>query len=223
MTRFDDEFYRDILDGLALYTGSDFQRDVLAALSQHDQPALGAALNRNQIASKMWLADALHDTVGPSLGRVRILGGWFGVLAAVLLHDRRFTIGGIESIDIDPACAPVALAVNATHARTGRFTARTGDMLEIDYRVSAADAGESPNIVVNTSCEHLVAFDRWLARIPPGQWLVLQSNDYFACPEHVNCVPSLAAFRAQAPLSEVAFAGERRMRRYTRFMLIGRR
>lgn len=223
VTTYDDEFYRDILEGLAHYSGSAFQRDVLAALTRHDVPALGGALNKNQIASKMWLADALHEAVGPRLGRVLILGGWFGVLAAMLLHDRRFAVHEIESVDIDPSCAPVALAVNATHAREGRFAARTADMLEVDYGRAPADAADAPDVVVNTSCEHLAAFDRWYERIPPGQLVVLQSNDYFACVEHVNCIASLAAFRAQAPLAETLFAGERRMRRYTRFMLIGRK
>ena len=51
----------------------------------------------------------------------------------------------------------------------------------------------------------------------------MQSNDYFACSEHVNCVRDLDAFEAQAPLRETLFAGERRMRRYTRFMLLGRK
>ncbi len=218
-----DEFYRDILEGLALYTGSVLQLNVLATLTQHDAPALGEALNKNQIASKMWLADALLDSVGPQLGRVLILGGWFGVLAAVLLHDRRFAIGHVESVDIDPRCAPIALALNATHVRAGRFTARTADMLEIDYGQTPEKVIGAPDVVVNTSCEHLEAFGRWYDRIPAGQLVVLQSNDYYACSEHVNCVPDLAAFRAQAPLSELLFEGERKLRRYTRFMLIGRK
>ena len=46
----------------------------------------------------------------------------------------------------------------------------------------------------------------------------MQSNDYFAVREHVNCVPDLAAFRAQAPLSIVQFTGQKQMRRYVRFM-----
>jgi hypothetical protein len=37
----------------------------------------------------------------------------------------------------------------------------------------------------------------------------------------VNCVPDLAAFRTQAPMRDLLFAGERRMKRYVRFMLIG--
>ena len=223
MTAGTDEFYRDILDGMACYTGSALLRDVLATLARHREPALGEALNKNQIASKMWLADALLDCVGPELGQIVILGGWVGVLGAVLLHDRRFTIGSVESVDIDPRCAALAESLNATHVRLGRFAARTADMLQLDYEPPPAGAGHPPNVVINTSCEHLGEFGRWYDRIPAGQWLVLQSNDYYACAEHVNCVADLQAFRGQAPMSELAFAGERKFRRYARFMLIGRK
>jgi hypothetical protein len=195
MTTFDDEFYRDILAGIAVHSGSGFHRDILAALTHHQEPRLAAALNKNQMASKLWLAD-------------------------MLFHDRRFAIERITSVDIDPHCAPVALAMNATHVEAGRFAAKTADMLALDYS-QASDT--RADVVVNTSCEHLSEFDRWYARIPPGQLIVLQSNDYFACAEHVNCVSDLAEFRVRAPLSDVLFAGERRMRRYTRFMLIGRK
>ena len=225
MTTAKDEFYRDIIEGLAIYTGSALQRDVLATLSRHDEPDIGGALNKNQIASKMWLAESLLDAMGPDLGEVTILGGWFGVLGAVLLHDPRFTIGRVVSIDIDPRCAAIAGSLNATHVRTGRFVARTADMLEIDYAaaVTGSAGSRGDDLVINTSCEHLAEFGRWYERIPAGKRLVLQSNDYFACDQHVNCVPDLAAFRAQAPMRDVLFAGERRMRRYVRFMLIGRK
>ncbi len=163
-----------------------------------------------------------YATVGPRLGSVLILGGWVGALGAVLLHDRRFAIERVVSIDIDPRCAPVAESLNATHARAGKFEARTADMLELDYS-RACERGARADLVINTSCEHLPAFDRWYGRVPDGQLLVMQSNDYFACREHVNCVADLAAFKAQAPLRETLFAGERRMRRYVRFMLIGRK
>jgi hypothetical protein len=163
--------------------------------------------------------------MGSDLGDITILGGWFGVLGAVLLHDPRFSIGKVVSVDIDPRCAAIAESLNATHVRMGKFAARTADMLEIDYPPPGAGAaGTAPDdLVVNTSCEHLAAFGRWYGRIPSGKRLVLQSNDYFACDQHVNCVPDLATFRAQAPMREVLFAGERKMRRYVRFMLIGRK
>ena len=214
MTTFSDDFYRDILEGIAVHGGNAFHRDILDTITRHQAPEIGVALNKNQMASKRWLADALFDAGGARLGRVLILGGWVGALGAVLLHDRRFDIDNVSSIDIDPRCAPLAEALNATHVRAGRFEALTADMLEVDY------AGRA-DVVINTSCEHLGAFDRWYARIPAGQRLVMQSNDYVACREHVNCVADLAAFRAQAPLRNVEFAGQRRMRRYVRFMLIG--
>jgi hypothetical protein len=218
MTSFDDEFYRDILEGFATYADSPFLRDVLDTLTKHQAPRLGVALNKNQMASKLWLATSLHTTVGSQLGDVLILGGWVGALAAVLLHDDRFQIARVTSVDIDPSCETIAEALNATHARAGKFSARTADMLALDY---AGD--ERADLVINTSCEHLAEFGRWYARIPAGQLLVLQSNDYFACDEHVNCVADLSTFKAQAPLRELLFEGERRMRRYVRFMLIGRK
>ena len=225
MTTAIDEFYRDILEGMAIYTGSAFQRDVLATISRYDEPGIGTALNKNQIASKMWLADSLFGTVGAELGNVAILGGWVGVLGAVLLHDPRFVIAKVTSIDLDGRCAPIAEALNATHVRMGKFAARTGDMLELDYGPTTAstDANGGANLIINTSCEHLSEFACWYDRIPVGQLLVLQSNDYYAVREHVNCVPDLAAFEAQAPMRHALFAGQRQMRHYVRFMLIGRK
>jgi hypothetical protein len=217
MTAFDDEFYRDILAGMAVHADSGFLRDVLATVTRHQEPAIAVALNRNQMASKRWLADTLHASAGGRYGTVVILGGWIGALAAVLLHDRRFAIERVVSVDVDPQCAPVAESLNATHVDAGRFEARTADMREIDYASEAAD------LLINTSCEHVDGFDRWYARVPDGQRLVLQSNDYVAVPEHINCVPDLAAFQAQAPMRDVQFAGQRAMRRYSRFMLIGRK
>jgi hypothetical protein len=220
MTTFNDEFYRDILEGLAIHAGSALQRDVLATISRHDEPAIGAALNKNQIASKLWLAESLRASAGTAFPRVLILGGWVGVLGAVLLHDPRFAIDSVLSIDIDPRCAPIAESLNATHVRAGRYAAQTADMLGFDY---GGARGGRFDLVINTSCEHLDDFAGWYRQVPAGQLMVLQSNDYFACREHVNSVADLAAFRAQAPMREVLFAGQRAMRHYTRFMLIGRK
>jgi len=220
-----DEFYRDIIEGLAIHSGSAFQSDVLATISRHQERDLGAAFNKNQMASKLWLRDSLLEALGPAYANVTILGGWFGVLAAVLLHDSRFSIGCVRCVDIDPRCESIARSVNSTHVRIGRFVARTADMLDLDYGPAIASPADprSTDLVINTSCEHLPDFDRWWQRIPAAQQVVLQSNDYFACDQHVNCVRDLAAFRAQAPMSRLIFAGERRMKRYTRFMLIGRK
>ena len=61
----------------------------------------------------------------------------------------------------------------------------------------------------------------WLALLPRGARVMLQSNDYFSEPTHINCVPSLEAFIEQARLSTLDFSGSLKMKKYTRFMLIG--
>jgi hypothetical protein len=211
--------YRDILAGLATYFASPFVADVLATVSRFGEPDLGAALNANQMASKLWLADALAGAGGGRYGTVTVVGGWFGVLGAILLADRRLTIDRVISVDVDPRCAPVARSLNASHGE--RFACVTADMLDLAYE--SPQSGAVPDLVVNTSCEHLPDFAAWYRRIPQGQLLALQSNDYFAIDEHVNCVRDLAAFRAQAPLSPLLFAGSRPHKKYTRFMLLGRK
>ncbi len=226
-----DQFYKDILDGLSLFYESDFITDIRNTALQFPVSALGNALNRRQTACKLWLLDALHDCHGGDLGVVHILGGWYGVLAALIRHDPRFRCERLISIDIDPDCETVARALNASD--TDNFLAVTGDAYQIDYHATeisvAAMNGSGPTIVprpdilINTSCEHLDRFDNWYARLPEDILLVLQSNDYFAEPEHVNCVETLPDFQAQAPMSRLSYEGELPLDKYTRFMLIGRK
>ena len=101
MTTFNDEFYRDILEGIAVHAGNAFYRDILDAITRHQAPEIGIALNKNQMASKRWLADALFDAGGPRLGRVLILGGWVGALGAVLLsvlvHQKLYMLASTEN------------------------------------------------------------------------------------------------------------------------------
>jgi len=96
-----------------------------------------------------------------------------------------------------------------------RFRAVTADMYALPYGDLGAD------LVINTSCEHIADLPGWLALLPKGTRVLLQSNDYFSEPTHINCVPDLAAFVAQVKLDHVAFAGALPTKNYTRFMVIG--
>jgi len=214
-----DEYYRDILEGLAVYYDSILIADIAKTVESRTPEDLGAALNRNQMRGKKWLVDQLAATVGPAAERALVLGGWYGTLSALLLNDDRLDLEQVTSLDLNPACRDVALSINRTAAAAGRFEALTGDMLELDYR----DAAEPGTVIVNTSCEHLPDFGAWYERLPAGSLLVLQSNDYYLVEEHVNCVPDLQAFQRQAALGETLFAGELALKKCTRFMLIGRK
>ena len=149
LTPFDEDFYPDILRGLSVYFDSPFVLNIARTVQQFRRQDLSIALNRKQIASKKWLIDNLHETHGGTYGTVWILGGWYGVLSALLFDDPRFEIGRVESFDVDPDCEAVAECLNRENTQSGRFKARTADMLELDY------AGGKPDLIINTSCEHI--------------------------------------------------------------------
>lgn len=203
----------DLMRGVAAYTGSPLMKGLADVLGKHPGADLGNAFNHKQIGSKMWARDSLHEALGGRLGKIVLLGGWYGILAAILFDDRRFDIGEIVSYDIDPDVGAVAETLNK--AWSDRFSAVTDDMYALDYTTLGAD------LVINTSCEHIADLRGWLALLPKGARVMLQSNDYFSEPTHINCVPSLEAFVEQAGLSTLDFSGSLKMKKYTRFMLIG--
>jgi hypothetical protein len=214
----DPDFTFDVLRGLAQYTGSGLIGALAEAVIRHPYHNISQALGHRQIACKTWLRDELLKTLGGEFGTIWMVGGWYGVLPAILFDDPRFEIGKIISFDMDPDCAAVALTLNRVPVMQGRFEARTADMYALDY-----EAPSRPDLVINTSCEHIADLRGWLDLLPAGMPVVLQSNDYFSDPEHINCVRSLEEFEIQANLSKVAFHGTLGMTKYSRFMLIGYR
>ncbi len=213
------ESVHDLLRGMAALSGHRIVADIARLYGKGAPPDLSIACNHKQIASKQWLVEALAQTLPRPEGPVWVLGAWYGVLGALLLDDDRLAVPQVVSLDVDPSCAAIAETLNHRHVASGRFRAVTADMMTLDFAATTP----APGLVINTSCEHLADVPGWLATLPAGLPLLLQSNDYYREPDHRSCVPSLEAFRDQAGLSEVWFAGARPTKNYTRFMLIGRR
>lgn len=203
----------DLTRGIAAYTESPLICGLARVLGKHPDADIANAFNHKQVASKVWAREKLFETCGGRFGRIWILGGWYGVLAAMLFDDRRFDIDLIESIDLDPAVEAVARTLNRVSGE--RFNASTGDMYALDY------SGVMPDLVVNTSCEHIADVRGWLDLLPRGTRVLLQSNDYFSEPTHINCVRSVEAFAEKTRLARTDFAGGLPTKKYTRFMLIG--
>ncbi len=213
---------KDILDGLAVLYESPLITDIRNTLLAFPDARLNVALNKKQVACKKWLVDEVYNATKGELRSVYILAGWYGVLGALLLNDRRFSIEHLIVIDQDKSCAPVANRLNAASAANGRFSFQVADILELDYRDLPKSGGYS-DLIINTSCEHLGNFARWYSKLPDNPLLVLQSNNYWKIPEHVNCVPTVEAFQDQAPMAELLYSGALELEKYTRFMLIGRK
>lgn len=214
------EALHDILRGVAALTDDAIVADLARLVGKGVRADISIAFNPKQIASKRWLVETLAQILPKPEGPVWVLGAWHGVLGAMLLADQRLAISRVVSLDIDSDCAPIAEILNHRHVASARFQALTADMMSLDF--DGVEGGR-PGLVINTSCEHLDDVPSWIASLPAGLPLLLQSNNYFREPDHRSCVPSLDAFKAQAGLSELWFAGALPSKNYTRFMLIGRR
>jgi hypothetical protein len=167
---------------------------------------------KGQIKSKIWLITNLRKHVDKFVS-IDIHGGWNGVLASLLFQSDIFTTH-IRSVDIDPACEPIANTINKLEEISGKFRAVTHDMCTIP---TMAD------VIINTSCEHITQeqYDQWLNGMPAHSLIVLQSNNY-DIPEHVRIVQGLEEFVDQSNLN-VLWKGELSLPLYNRYMIIGKK
>jgi hypothetical protein len=172
-----------------------------------------------QLKSKEWLVDSLVHVIYPERNKelnfpisIEIHGGWVGVLASMLFQSD-IPIKRIYSLDIDPACEPIAIMMNKGEEIQGRFQAGTGDMCNL---ISFVD------VVINTSCEHITQeqYEIWLSKRAKDQLLVLQSNNYII-DEHIRPASSLQEFKEQSHIN-VIWEGELELPLYKRWMIIGK-
>ena len=224
----------EILNGLAEIYDSPFLSNLKRAVRNYPNANFSDALSLGQVKSKKWLISEL-EKVHSDLGTVFILGGWYATLAALMFENSNFNIEKIRSFDIDSTCANIADTINRTpYVMEGwRFKASTADMYKLDYDVTTYTTKrfngteetlqDSPDTIINTSCEHLEFFNIWWDRIPANKLIILQSNNFVTAKDHVNCVHTLEDFKLSAPMNEILFEGILELEEYTRFMLIGRK
>lgn len=188
--------------------------------------------SRGQLESKLWAVRELKK-VANDLGTVFLCAGWYGTLAT-LLFESKMNVDKIRSFDIDESVVKVAETFNFPwYQQEWKFKALTQDIMDIDYNEHkwtfwsnknnrmSYPITDVPDTIINTSCEHIENFDVWYNKIPKGKLICLQSNDYVAIDEHVNCSNSLERFSDTAPMSVILYDGELELDNYTRFMKIG--
>ncbi|MCB0366117.1 MAG: hypothetical protein H6624_17680 [Bdellovibrionaceae bacterium] len=202
-------------------------------LDRKHYPRMIQVLSNGQIESKLWLIEMLKTVLPQRPYNYYLLGGWYGMLGLMMMwlmpgHFRR-----MWSFDIDPECEKVMDMIARQHLWAENWEMRpiTFDMYDLPLGApDGLDPGfcsalsiptEGPDVIINTSCEHLERFSSWYEGVPKGKIIVLQSNNFFEWNEHVNCVASLDAFKASAPMGTVLYEGSMNLQDYDRFMLIG--
>jgi len=188
--------------------------------------------SRGQLQSKLWIIKELKK-LNLELGTVFLCAGWYATLAT-MLFENNIKINKIRSFDKDPSCRKIAEIFNKFWVKDDwKFKSSTQDILDINYNQHAYNVKrsngticeliDSPDTIINTSCEHIQDFSKWYNSIPDGKLVILQSNDYFEIEEHVNCSKSISQFSKSCPMKETLFEGELFLPKYTRFMKIGRK
>ena len=188
--------------------------------------------SRGQLQSKLWLVKELQKTK-VDLGTVYLCAGWYATLAT-MLFESSIKVDKVRSFDIDPSCVDIAEVFNKPwFVDQWRFKSITQDIMDIDYNKHtwqywsnannrmSYPISDSPNTIINTSCEHIENFEEWYNRIPDGKLVILQSNNFFQVEDHVNCSLDLADFRRSASMNTVLYEGKLQLEKYDRFMLIG--
>ena len=188
--------------------------------------------SRGQLESKLWLVKELSE-LKVDLGTVFLCAGWYATLAT-MLFESNIKVGKVRSFDIDESCVDIAETFNKPwFVDEWRFKSITQDIMDINYNEHdwqywsnannrmSYPITDSPDTIINTSCEHIENFAEWYNLIPTGKLVVLQNNNFFEVDEHINCVNDLDDFASQAPLTEILYDNELKLSKYTRFMRIG--
>ena len=187
-------------------------------------------LSQGQIKSKKWLIEVLEDA-GVNIGITFLCAGWYGLLGSMILESK-IRCTNITSFDLDPSTENIANIFNKRHILDEwRFKHVCQDIFDIKFGghifdVTRSDGStekiwETPDTVINTSCEHIRYFDNWYSKMPIGTLCIFQTNDYYQIEEHINCSKTLEEFASQTPMRKVVYEGERDLGKYKRFMRIG--
>lgn len=217
------------------YVDDGFLLDTYNWFEKHQDCAdLNDHFSRGQIKSKLWMMEELRNVVsGNELGTVVLYGGWYATIAHFFF--KFFSPSRLYSIDLDPSTVDVADSFNIRQSEQNnwQFKAFAHDVNDITYsgkkfsipankdKMGVTQIEITPTVIVNTSCEHMN--DDWFYNLPSGQFVVLQTNNYFQNEQHVNCVNGINEVLAKYKFSEVYFSGELDTQLYTRFMVIGKK
>ncbi len=189
------------------------------------------AFSKTQFESKAWIMKVLDELKLYNLGMTYILGGWCGLLGQFLLSDKKINVKQIFSFDIDEMANIYADKLNDDFKiKEWKFKSVTHDIYGLNYEKDELiiDDIEEKKITVslmadtifNTCCEH-IDLEKWLAKVPPGKRLVLQSNNLDDEPGHINCHNNLAEFISALDLSEIKYKGTLNLGHYDRFLVVG--
>jgi hypothetical protein len=199
-----------------------------------DMSALVDMLSKGQVQSKIWLVTELSK-INKDYNNILILAGWYGQLvkyfdsinydkARIVDVDKFSCIVSDSIINMDKIENYKVKAV-VDNINTVPLSKKGYDLTVENFKNSGNVYVERflPDLIINTSAEHM--HEEWFNQIRYkglNPIVVIQSNNLFDIPDHINCVHSIDHMKKKFPMREILYEGELQLQGYKRIMLIGR-
>lgn len=237
-----DNFENDVIKGYMSmldrsFLGNKIFRSINSYIkNDYKREPLNDAFSRGQVRSKIWLVSELSK-IQDHFSNVLILASWFGQLKS--FYDDKMTYQKMRLIDFDKkSCEISDYIFNLSNLEDYKVKSVCADVNNLvlhknGYELSLENFKEGntviekflPDLIINTSAEHMT--EEWYKQLRFKELnykplVVIQSNNLFEVPEHINCVYSSQHLLKKFPMTEVLFEGELQLKGYKRIMVIGR-
>lgn len=190
------------------------------------------SFSSNQCRSKSALLNEVDKLdILDSNSTVVIWGGWYG---SILIPHLTNKVKKITNIDLDDEATKISKKFFSNFENVDYIC----DDIFKTYRDVYLDA----NLIINTSCEHMLPMKEWpwfqkgalstdsqykhkfgSPKLSDDCYFAFQSNNMFDIEGHINCVNSLEEFKDQLPeRAKVLHEEEVEDTRGTRYMLVGK-
>ena len=173
----------------------------------YDVKTIVNSINDNQVQSKEWLIENCFEYFDMfDDAKTLIAAGWYGLLGDMLYRGEYCS--DITIYDMDPKCREFGKKMYP-------------HLKHITRRIKNIDAYGYHQIIC-TACEHVDdnELNEFLNKKSPGSLVILQSNNYFGIPGHINCKTSLAEFQSSVNFNIIK-SFELKTEKYNRFMIVG--
>lgn len=180
-----------------------------------NNPDLLDSFSPNQFKSKENLINHIKKlNILNSESEIVIFGCWYGSILIPAFYNE---VKRITAIDIDDNV--IGIAKNRIFKNYDKI-----DFIVNDAFVWANKSSriKSTNLIINTSCEHMLPMKNLPILNNINSYFAFQSNNMFDIETHINCVNSIEEFKKQLPSkAKILIEDQIEEDRGIRFTLIG--
>ena len=190
----------------------DYLSQIYSVYQQYPQRSVDIihSISPSQYRSKQWLVEEMVNWVTEDAPTILIVGGWYGTYLIPMLKEK-YKDCSIIFTDKDPLTVEIA---SVLHKKQKGCTFETHDTHNVKKKYKA-------DVLINTSCEHMIEIGHQALTNPSTCLYVLQSCDDTLDEGHINTAASTPEFVRKCGLTTEFFQARTDLGHKNRFMVIG--